>query len=90
MCVRVYTCIGILGAAVSGCMWPSFALLFGEILRVFALPPDEILDEIHLWAGLFIVLGVVSGTAVFLKVHVYTGVCVCVCVCVNECVEGWM
>ena len=51
-------------------MWPSFALLFGEILRVFALPQDEIIDEIHLWAGLFIVLGVVAGTAVFLKVGV--------------------
>ena len=70
--------VGMVGAAVNGCIWPGFALLFGEILKVFALPPDQILDEIHLWAGLFIVLGVVSGTAVFFKV------CVCVCVCVFE------
>ena len=60
---------GVLGAGVNGCIWPAFALLFGEILDVFALPPDEILDEIHMWAGLFIVLGVVSGTGVFLKVQ---------------------
>ena len=60
--------IGLLGAAVNGSIWPLFALLFGEILEVFARPADEILDSIHLWAGLFIVLGIVSGTGVFLKV----------------------
>ena len=65
--------IGMLGAAVNGCIWPAFALLFGEILDVFALPPDEILGEIHLWAGLFIVLGVVSGTGLFFKVRVCNG-----------------
>jgi ABC-type multidrug transport system fused ATPase/permease subunit len=59
--------IGVIGAAVNGCIWPAFGFLFGEILEVFALPPDQILDEIHVWAGLFIVLGVVSGVGVFLK-----------------------
>ena len=57
-----------LGAAVNGMIWPSFALLFGEVLKVFALPRDEVLDEIGLWAGLFVVLGLVSGVGVFLKV----------------------
>lgn len=60
--------IGLLGAAVNGSIWPLFALLFGEILEVFARPADEILDGIHVWAGLFIVLGIVSGAGVFLKV----------------------
>ena len=60
--------IGLLGAAVNGSIWPLFALLFGEILEVFARPADEILDGIHLWAGLFIILGIVSGVGVFLKV----------------------
>ncbi|CAI8032913.1 ATP-dependent translocase ABCB1 [Geodia barretti] len=64
--------IGVVGAAVNGCIWPAFAFLFGEILEVFALPPDEVLDEIHVWAGLFIVLGVVSGTGVFLKAACFT------------------
>ena len=59
---------GIVGAAINGFIWPSFALLFGEILTVFALPPDEILDEIHMWAALFIVVGVVSGVGQFLRV----------------------
>ena len=68
MCV-VPPLAGVVGAAVNGCIWPAFAFLFGEILEVFALPPDEVLDEIHVWAGLFIVLGVVSGTGVFLKVY---------------------
>ena len=60
-----------IGAAVNGCIWPAFAFLFGEILEVFALPPEDILGEIHLWAGLFIVLGLVSGTGLFFKVRMY-------------------
>ena len=66
----------------NGCIWPAFALLFGEILEVFARPPEEILDEVHLWAGLFIVLGVVSGTAIFCKVQC-TEISVCVCMHVH-------
>ncbi len=60
---------GILGAMVNGVFYPTFSLLFGEILSVFALPADEVLDEIHLYAGLFIVLGFVAGCATFVKVN---------------------
>ena len=63
--------LGILGAAVVGSMYPVFAVIFGEILTVFARPADEILDAIHLWGGLFLVLGVVSGTAAFIKVRLF-------------------
>lgn len=74
-CIVLYYCIvlctvGILGAALNGFIWPSFAFLFGEILDVFALPPDQILGEIHMWAGLFVVLGVVSGSGILLKVGI--------------------
>ena len=60
--------LGVLGAGVSGSIFPIFALLFGEILAVFSLRSDEILSGIHMWAGLFIVLGAVSGAGIFLKV----------------------
>ncbi len=60
--------IGIFGAAINGGFFPVWAILFGEVLTVFSLPADEVLDEIHLYAGLYIVLGFVSGTAYFLKV----------------------
>ena len=60
--------LGLVGAVINGSIWPLFALFFGEILEVFARPVDQIIDGIHLWAGLFIVLGVVSGAGVFLKV----------------------
>lgn len=71
--------LGLLGSLINGSIWPLFALLFGEILGVFARPADEVLSATHLWAGLFIVLGVVSGVGVFLKVH--RTVCVCICMC---------
>ena len=63
--------LGILGSAVNGSIWPLFALLFGEILEVFSRPASEVLGAVHLWAGLFIVLGIVSGVGVFLKVCTY-------------------
>ena len=62
-------CIGVLAAAVNGAMFPSFSLFFGEILKVFQLPANQVLGEIHLWAALFIVLGLVSGVANIAKVR---------------------
>ena len=60
--------LGLLGAAVGGSIWPIFSIFFGEILMIFALPADQILGEIPLWACLFIVLGLVSGLGIFAKV----------------------
>ena len=59
---------GLLGAVANGSIWPMFALLFGEILEVFMRPADQVIAGTHLWAGLFILLGIVSGFGVFLKV----------------------
>ena len=67
--------LGVLGAVVNGSIFPLFAIFFGEILEVFGLPAEEVFGEIHLWAGLFILLGVVSGISQFSKVgqccHIY-------------------
>ena len=60
--------LGLLGAAVGGSICPMFAIFYGEILAVFALPAEEILGEVPLWASLFIVLAVVSGLGIFAKV----------------------
>ena len=66
--------LGIVGAALNGSIFPLFAFLFGEILRVFSLPRDEVLSEIGVWAGLFVILGIVSGVGVFLKVRCCTNI----------------
>lgn len=60
--------LGLIGSLFLGAMNPSFALFFGELIEVFSLPADEVLDALHLWAGLFLVLGFVSGAGTFLKV----------------------
>lgn len=60
--------LGVIGAAVNGCIFPVFAIIFGEIIFVFSLDRNEILSEIGPWAGLFVVLGAVSGCGIFLKV----------------------
>ena len=66
--------LGLFGAAINGCIFPAFALIFGEIVGIFALPPERVQSEMNLYAGLFLVLGFVSATGVFLKVrpHVKT------------------
>ena len=60
--------IGILGATIGGSIWPVFSIFVSEVVALFAVPADEILGEIHPWASLFIVLGVVSGLGIFAKV----------------------
>ena len=61
--------LGVIGAAISGCLFPSFAIIFGEIFRVFALPADQIQDQINLYAGLFVALGFAAAVGTFLKVR---------------------
>ena len=57
--------LGVLGSTMHACIFPLFAFIFGEILRIFALPADQVLSEIGLWAGLFLVIGFVSGLGIF-------------------------
>lgn len=59
--------LGVLGSAVNGSINPLFAVLFREILVVF-VDPTTVLERIHPWAGGFLVMGVVSGIAIFAKV----------------------
>ena len=60
--------LGVIGSAINGSINPLFAVLFGEILEVF-VDPRTVLTQIHPWAGGFLVIGVVSGIAIFTKVR---------------------
>ena len=60
--------IGVIGSAINGSINPLFAVLFREILVVFT-NMQTVLEEIHPWAGGFLVIGVVSGIAIFAKVQ---------------------
>ena len=60
--------LGLIAAAFSGFIFPSFAIIFGEVLQVLVLPPGMVLDRIHLWGGIFIALAVVSGLSNLFKV----------------------
>ena len=62
--------LGLLGAAVSGSIWPVFSIFISEVVALFSNRADEILGETHLWASLFIVLGVCSGVEIFAKVSI--------------------
>ena len=60
--------LGLIAAGISGTVFPSFAIIFGEVLDVLVLPPGQVVDGIHLWGGLFIALATVSGIANLFKV----------------------
>ena len=60
--------LGVAGALVQGIVFPTFAYFFGQVLRVFTLPFNQVLGAIHMWAGMFLLLGFVSGIATFAKV----------------------
>ena len=66
MCIRV---VGCLAALLNGALFPTFAIIFGEVLNVFARPPNEILDGIHPFAAGFLAIGIASALATFLKVR---------------------
>ena len=61
--------LGLIGSLFLGAMNPLFAVFFGEIIEVFARPASEVLDGLHLWAGLFLALGFAAGAGTFLKVR---------------------
>ena len=61
--------LGSLSAAIVGAVFPSSAILFGQVLFAFTFPFDQVLGLIHLPAGIFIVLGVVIGVASFVEVR---------------------
>ena len=62
--------LGLLSAIIQGTIYPAFAYFFGQVLRVFTFPFNLVLENIHQWAGMFLVLGTVSGLATFIKVSV--------------------
>ncbi len=61
--------LGLLAVVVQGTIYPAFAVFFGQVLRVFTLPFNQVLGSIHVWAGMFLILGVLSGGATFVKVN---------------------
>lgn len=65
-CSRVI--LGMFGASANGALNTAFAILFGEVMRVFSQPSNKVLSAVHLWGALFIVIGMASGLSVFLKV----------------------
>ena len=66
--------MGTVAAMINGSVFPIYAILFGEVLRVFqGSRTDQILEDITVWAGVFLGLACGSAVAIFVKVSSYTG-----------------
>ncbi|EDV26960.1 uncharacterized protein TRIADDRAFT_54424 [Trichoplax adhaerens] len=67
-----YIFIGTLGAIGQGSVMPVFAILFSEIIAVFAeCDPVKRESDATFWSLMFLVLGSVSGISVFLQTLMY-------------------
>ncbi|KAI6201627.1 P-glycoprotein-9 [Aphelenchoides besseyi] len=62
-----YLASGVLICIVEGCIFPIFSISFSNILEVFAgTDPVEKRKQGHNWAMVFLLLGIVHGSAMFL------------------------
>ena len=66
-----YILLGLLGSIVMGGAMPVYAILFGEVLGVLKLSPEEARTESVYYCSLFVVAGVTAGVAVFLQVTMF-------------------
>ena len=60
--------IGLIAAFCVSTVFPVYSILFGEILEALSLPSQQILKNIHLWAGIYLLTSVISGIGKFVKV----------------------
>ena len=63
--------VGALGACAHGTVMPVFALIYSEILNSLFKPTDEMLADARFWAGMFVVLAVATGTAIYLQTAMF-------------------
>ncbi|KAI7865224.1 P-loop containing nucleoside triphosphate hydrolase protein [Mucor mucedo] len=68
----VYVILGVIGAAISGSIWPIDSFLFAYIIAILSGPTEDIqpssLGGTNLYAFLFVILGLSSMTGNFLKI----------------------
>ncbi|KAI4456368.1 atp-binding cassette sub-family b [Holotrichia oblita] len=60
--------LGAIGAAVSGAAMPVYAIIFGDVMGVFAYPnPEDIRREGNKYSLYFLLIGIACGTAMFFQ-----------------------
>ncbi|XP_030843068.1 ATP-dependent translocase ABCB1 isoform X1 [Strongylocentrotus purpuratus] len=67
-----YIIIGCIFAAFLGAALPTLAILLTEIIRIFSLPPDEMVAAASFWSLMFIVLGVVRAVSIFVSMLMFS------------------
>ena len=55
----------------AGAAFPLFAIIFAGAFEAFSMPYNCVLPNVHKWAALFPVLGLMAAVGAFLKVHIY-------------------
>ncbi len=67
-----YIAVGLVSSVIMGASMPIYAILFGEVMGILSDPIDSARDDSVLYAILFVGVGVVVGTAMFLQILMFT------------------
>ncbi|XP_059085284.1 ATP-dependent translocase ABCB1-like isoform X2 [Tigriopus californicus] len=67
-----YMLIGLIASIIMGASMPVYAILFGEVLGVLSEDPVSARDNVSYYCILFLITGVVVGTAMFLQISMFT------------------
>ncbi|CAH1397295.1 unnamed protein product [Nezara viridula] len=52
--------VTVIACLIAGCQMPTFAILYGGVLRLFVLPIEEFESQVKLWSGMFGILSLVT------------------------------
>lgn len=63
-----YYSAGIAGCILSGLVTPFFALVYGQIVAVFAEPIEQLAPDARFWSLMFVVIGLLSALGFFTSV----------------------
>uniref|UniRef100_T1J7D2 ABC transmembrane type-1 domain-containing protein n=1 Tax=Strigamia maritima TaxID=126957 RepID=T1J7D2_STRMM len=65
--------VGGIGALGFGCSIPCFAMLFGEVMGVFAISdPDMARHQVNYYSVFFLIVAVCAGFCIFLQLHMFS------------------
>ncbi|KAJ3333668.1 GTPase-activating protein [Blyttiomyces sp. JEL0837] len=62
-----YTVVGLIGATIAGMVIPAFSISFSSILSAFGEEEPQRTNDIHFWAGMFVLIALVTGFTNFIQ-----------------------
>lgn len=66
-----FCAFGLVGCIISGLTVPFFALVYSQIFEVFSEPIEQMEKDALMWAGMFLVVGILNSAGFMISVNIY-------------------